>query len=1226
MIFTAIVCAFPMAASAAYTGTNSAHSSMIPAGSFEANLTDEEIEVYLNGPKNNSDSSIDPSESLINYNFETAAEMLGFELSKGYLYCITKGEYTLFINKYSGVVYFVNNITGQILTSNPSDPAYTDASGSTAVEHDARMELMSQIVVTFHETANSKNTFSFSSFEQAALRGQISVSPINGGFRVNYTLGDTTARYLLPGYITEESFVENIFTPMLDKYVGLLELYCADFATEEDYELFDFFGCDEYQPYYNGHFTTSKVRKGLFYYLDVTYGVYEGKIKENSPEYAALEEVRKDFINLFGFYSLKAPDTLASEESRQAIYDAYPITDPANGGYSIFVFESGFTEADEAQINNAKNKASSIIKANCPSYTYEMMYEDEAECMYVDNSPVKPYVRCALEYILNDDGSISVRLPANSIKFDDTKYTFDSITPLKYFGAPNMRTDSYIFYPDGSGAIVDLSDFYNEAANKYINLNMSADVYGTDYCYSKIDGAFRENVSMPVFGAVTEVNANAMTAAISGSATVNNGFVAIIEEGSALATIGYDSDARTYKYASVYTGYTPYPSDVYDLNETISTGGLGVYTMVSESKYTGSYVTRYAMLTDKAVGEAKYGTDKYYKADYVGMAAYYRSYLEATGAMQTLEDVSTDLPLYLEVFGAMDVLDRFLTIPITKSIALTTFDDIQEIYSQLSNSVAYVDELIAKYETLVAEETDETQKLQYQKQLDRYTALKGQITDIKNINFKLTGFANGGMDSTYPAKVKWQRSCGGSSGFANLVAKANEVTASGNGTFGIYPEFDFMYLGKTALFDGFSSRGNLSRMVDNRYASKQVYDNVDNEFEKLLTLVISPDAIDKYYTKFLKSYSKYDVTGISVSTMGSDINSNFDKKNPINREEAREYVMQVLDRMTDEENENSYDVMLDSGNIYTVEYASHILNVSTDSSHLRYASYTVPFVGLVLHSYVNYTGTPINYSGNPDYDLLRSIENGASLYYIVCYQNTAKMKESETLSQYYGVDYQNWFDSILTTYNELNSLIGDLQDYKIYDHEFLIAERAIDDDEIAANYVTLKAELLEMLEAQIEAAVDAKLSELATGGAANYDKRIKLTVDKDALLVQFSEILNTSVDELYTGDFKTQLDKIISDSEAEYAGAALSANDVAVSFSEVNYVSKYAYITDSFATDEDYVYTKYTLDNGNVSVVTYKKGDHEVKFILNYNLFPVTVRLDAEHEYTIQPNKYEMLR
>ena len=275
----------------------------------------------------------------------------------------------------------------------------------------------------------------------------------------------------------------------------------------------------------------------------------------------------------------------------------------------------------------------------------------------------------------------------------------------------------------------------------------------------------------------------------------------------------------------------------------------------------------------------------------------------------------------------------------------------------------------------------------------------------------------------------------------------------------------------------------------------------------------------------------------------------------------------------------------------------------------------------MLHSYVNYTGTPLNYSGSPDYDILRAIESGASLYYIVCYQNTSYLKDDENLNKYYGIDYKNWYDDILATYTRLNAAIGDLQNYEIVDHKTIIAEREIANKERAENYALLQEEILLLLDKQLLAEVDKALLTLK-GDSANYNKRIKVDVTdagRNSLIALFADILNLAETELAASGFIADVDKIIAKYELEYSGAQDAANNVVVNFAadDFNYESEYTYITDSNATDKDYVYTDYTVDNGNVTIVTYQNGEDVVRFILNYNNFNVTVRLSETESYTI---------
>lgn len=1212
MIFTTVFAAVPFTSYAAYSESSSAAASKVPEGYKEANLTEDELKEYLGDATSTGasyDEDGDEFVKFLDYNFSSASKMLTYELKRGYLYYANSSgnDYTIFINKYTGFVYYVNNITGQILTSNP----ITTSSSTT---NEDKQALMSQLLIQYTELANTTVTRELNSMKWAAKYSQIAVSPIANGLRVSYTLGDTTTRFLLPERVKAESFEETFTIPLLKAMEDAMEEFCREELPDEN---FSFFDNDDYVQYQYDCINNSD-KNGWVKYLTDMNKYYRKIYSDNTPQFSYLNTLRSEIDNILSSFTLKNParylvDTSrpANQQALQTMYKDFPITE---NGTAIYVFNKSANSTVEAQ-----RAISNKIKKYCPEYTFSMMYEQEKECDYVATIDQKPAFSCVLEYTFNSDGSLSVRLPASSIVFDETVYIVEKITPLQYFGGADMRNDGYVFYPDGSGTIIDFDDFYSDA--KKVGIGLATPIYGLDYAYSKIDSikgiAQREQVTMPVYGVVNEVKANEATELIYGKETVTNGFFAILEEGSALATLMATSGGSSHSFIGAYAYYTPYPTDIYDLSETLSVGSLGVYKMVSKSKYTGSYVTRYVMLTDEEVGEATYGKDKFYSSDYVGMAAYYRDYLKNNGVISALENIEDNLPLYIEVLGAMDITAKFLSFPVTKTIPLTTFDNVAEMYEELSKCEQFVAEKSQEYLELAAKEENDMQKYQYEKQAQRYKELIGQIQNITNINFKLSGFANGGMTSTYPAKIKWVKACGGKSGFQNLVNTAEEASKVEGANFSIYPEFDFMYIEKTASFDGVSNK-SASVMVDNRYASKQIYNSVMQKYESFFTLVVSPDSIAGFFAKFNKKYSAYGNTNISVSTMGSDLNSNFDKKNPINREEAMVMVEDVLDTMV---NKNGYELMVDTGNLYALEYATHILNAPIDSSNHRYTSYTVPFTALVLHSYVNYTGEPINYSGSPAYDRLRAIESGAALYYIVCYQNTSYMKDDEKLSDYYGVDYQNWFDDIVENYKIVNDAIGALQNYEIVDHDVLLAERVIDEDEKNVNDAKLQKEILEFLDKQIMKVVDDALSE-SKGDIANRDKRIKLTVNTEKLMESFAEILNVSVDDLSVRpsanelSFYEQVTALVKSYTDYYNGAELDENNVNVTFSEFeygtgDYVTKYTYLTDSATFDKDYVYTDYTIDDGSVTMVTYRNGDSVVRFILNYNRFDVTVKLSG---------------
>jgi hypothetical protein len=282
---------------------------------------------------------------------------------------------------------------------------------------------------------------------------------------------------------------------------------------------------------------------------------------------------------------------------------------------------------------------------------------------------------------------------------------------------------------------------------------------------------------------------------------------------------------------------------------------------------------------------------------------------------------------------------------------------------------------------------------------------------------------------------------------------------------------------------------------------------------------------------------------------------------------------------------------------------------------------------MILHGYVNYAGGALNYSGSPDYDLLRSIENGAALYYIIGYQNTDLMKDDEEFNKFYSISYENWFDDIVEKYALINAQLGDLQDFKIVDHRVLIGERVIDDSEQVANLEALKKEFVDQFEATMKAAIDAKLVELREEN--DYSKRIGVAADIDALVAQAHDIFELGENEQLPESFRASLEALLAKYQAEYSAAGEfdgEGVDPNVVVNALDYESKYQYVTGSTAFDDDYDYTDYTVDNDYIVMVTYAHEDGRTRsFILNYNIYSVEVTLEDGAE-PIVIEKYDFAR
>ncbi len=736
-----------------------------------------------------------------------------------------------------------------------------------------------------------------------------------------------------------------------------------------------------------------------------------------------LGEENFTFKKLTAYYILKDPDDSNSDRAKAELYAAFPITKKM----AIYVFDPIASETEIRRIEE-------IIKTYCPLYTYEELDRDHEETEFEGTDRAPALFKMALEYTLDANG-LTVRLPANGIRFDESEYQLTSVSILPYMGAGGSYAGSdtgkiqkgYNLFPDGSGSIFK----YEVLSALGSSTIISGKVYGQDYAYQTIGGEHQEVIRYPAFGIVATDILSKSVREESGSyvtkeVEVERGYLAIIEEGDAMAEIFTNHQSNLHKYNYMEMRFYPRPKDSYNLSDALSVGQNAVHTIVSSRKYVGNYKIRYIMLTDNEIAAEK-EIGKYYEPTWLGMATAFREQLKERGILTRLTsaEVKEDIPLYIETFGTIETTTKVMSIPVKSMVPLASFEDIITMYDKLS------------------------------------------ADGVSNINFKLTGYANGGMYSGVPYKLKWEKAVGGKSGFEDLVEYATEKG------FGVYPDFDFVYVNSEVaqnnFSDGLTINRHLARTIDDRAAQRQEYSPVWQghiNWFGTINNIISSAYFSRFYEKFTQNYQKHGFGSISVSTLGSELSSDFDEDEPYNREDSKKYTKDAFEYL----DENYQSVMTSGGNAYTWKYVDHILNVSLDSSRYVKSSNSIPFLGVVLHGSVAFAGTPLNMESSIGYAMLRTIENGASPYFVLSYQNTTLLKEDWYFSRYYSVRYDIWYDDLVKVYNELNSVLADVQTKLIIDHQFLAGERVPDADELEADI----KEAMDALDASLsKAEVDA---------------------------------------------------------------------------------------------------------------------------------------------------------
>lgn len=920
--------------------------------------------------------------------------------------------YQLWGDDYTGEIATVNTATGQILFSNPYDIGANASSPSPAVKG----ELMSQIIVKYTDNDTDKT---MNSFEEAASRGQVNFEYIKNGIRVEYSIGREETRMLVPRIIERSRFENYILQPFADEINKISEENGYLFVEWRDY-------------------LPMAKRNDMIAASSPT-----GDAKDGNSEWFK-------FIKLLAFYSEKFLAEAETEKEAQSMRALYPICTKMD----IWVCTPDISRNELITIEG-------YIKTYIPSYTFEQLEYDHQLTEYEGTDKAPPLFKMALEYTL-DEWGMSVRLPANGLRFDESLYQLTYVSILPYMGAgANYLLDEkeetftgYNFFPDGSGTI-----FRHEDLAVKANTTVNGKVYGQDYAYNTITGANQQVIRYPVFGIVSNthrteqvtVQKQVTEEAIDADGNViivdkdgnvveehkyeeltedqvveeDKGFVAIIEEGDALAELSNYHMGSAGKYNTIQMLFYPRPKDSYNLANAISVGANATWTVVSSRKYVGNYKIRYIMLTDDTIAEEKQ-IENYYECTWMGMAQAYRDYLYATGGLEALteEDVQEDIPMYLETFGTLETLEKIMSIPVNVMTSLTSFENVKTMYDELS------------------------------------------AEGVSNIKFKLTGYANGGMYSSVPYKLQWEKAVGGDSGYEDLLDYSAEKG------FEVFPEFNFAYTRQDHLFDGLTLKKHIVKSINDTYMSRRYYSATRQTHVGRFELAISAAYFTHFYDKLTENlFKNYEgssaLKGISVAALGTDLNSDFDEDEPYNREDSKKYTQALFEKMT-----NDYDlVMTDGANAYTWKYVDYIINAPLDSSRYNTSSNAVPFIGVVLHGSVEFAGTPLNMEGNIGYSMLKAIENGAGLYFVLCYENYEELKEDYALSQYYSVRYDILKDDVVKYYTVLNDLTKDLQLHKIVGHQFLIGERIPDEDEALADEEALKleAELAAKLEEEAAA-------------------------------------------------------------------------------------------------------------------------------------------------------------
>lgn len=370
------------------------------------------------------------------------------------------------------------------------------------------------------------------------------------------------------------------------------------------------------------------------------------------------------------------------------------------------------------------------------------------------------------------------------------------------------------------------------------------------------------------------------------------------------------------------------------------------------------------------------------KANYTGMATAYREYLIETNQL-TKQEI-TDTPFVVELLGAIEVDKNLAGIPYKGMEALTTYKEALSITQELLNN------------------------------------------EVKNLAIKYTGMANGGISHTVPNKIKLEDCLGGEKEFKKLQSYANDQGVE------IYPEFDIQYVHQNILFDNFKAVQDGARRIDKQMAKKVFFSYVTYQQDKNKEPIelVTFDYMNELTSDLIKAIQQKQIQGVSISNIGKDLSSDFNEKLNVDRQQGKEEVKKQLQKI----NEGNIKLMASGVNAYTLPYVDLITDLPLTSNHYNILDEEIPFMQIVLHGYIPYTGGAINLTQDYEQTLLKIIETGSGIQFTWIGGENYLLKDTD-YSEYYSTSYKDWIGEAIAFYNRINEELGDTYNQTIIGHE-----------------------------------------------------------------------------------------------------------------------------------------------------------------------------------------------
>ena len=641
-------------------------------------------------------------------------------------------------------------------------------------------------------------------------------------------------------------------------------------------------------------------------------------------------KVNSKVSNIYIIYS---PDTLAtkSDAERENILAQYPIA-----------AEQPIRVLDTTKKADYQSISDYFVQVG---YTQED-YEQDQQLIASAAASEKPVFNVAIRYILDGDDFV-VEVPYDDIRYRNS-YPITSITVLPMFGAAGVQDEGFMFIPEGGGALINLNNGKLSQNSYYANL------YGWDYA------TFRKEV----------INETKNTFPVFGMSKNGGSFICVMEGASSYGSVQADISMRYNSYNWVCAKYTVLHGDQYNVSN--KTGTL-VY-MFEKVIPSDTLRQRYRFVDS---------------GNYVDMAKSYGEYLRKNYPQLAEKEQTGDMPINMELVGAINKRVVKFGLPVNSVTPTTTF-------SQAENLIANI---------------------------------TGQ--DIKNLSVRFSGWANSGVNQKVLTKVSVINKLGGSGGMSHLIRYAKDLNVP------LYFDGISAFAYNSGIFNGFLAQRDAARYTTRERVQLYPYDVIT--FKPMEGLdsyyLVQPSYAKRMADNLISSLTKLDAYGVAFRDIGNMLSGDYNVNDLTTREQVKKMNIETLQAAS----ASGRKVMIKEGYDYAMPYADLITDMDLNGIRYSIIDSSVPFYQIAIHGAVSYTGKPINLSSDWKTELLHCAEYGAGLNFTFMAVDT-KILQDTTYSGLYGAYYDAWDEEAVELIHDYQNKMAGLNSQRIVDHHILSAD------------------------------------------------------------------------------------------------------------------------------------------------------------------------------------------